>query len=78
MRDNKNIIKDNNRADYKVVKQQSFYATIEVKSKGKDGASVVKTLVATHVGTRLECKNTLYKFANYIGGEVSYFGGFKK
>lgn len=78
MTENKNIIKGNNRADLHVVKAHTFYATIDIKSKNKEGKTLVKTIVATHKGTRLEAKIALNQLAKSKGGTVSYFGGFKK
>lgn len=77
MTDNKNIIKDNNREVVKAIKNRVFYATIEIKSKSKEGTTVVKSFVGTHKGSRLEAKIALNQLAKSSGGEISYFGAFK-
>ncbi|MFS0905691.1 hypothetical protein AB3N02_21845 [Priestia aryabhattai] len=77
MTEDKNILKGNKQADFKVVRNHKFYAVIEVKMKNeRDGKTTAKTIIVDAEGTRMEAKNELEAIAKAQGGKVTYFGGF--
>jgi hypothetical protein len=80
MTEDKNILKGNKQADFKVVHNHKFYGVIELKVKGRDekGKEVTKskTIIVDAEGTRMQAKNEIEAIAKAKGGKVTYFGGF--